>query len=117
MLNIHVHKVFTQNARIVEIFIKKWVYVLIEMVCLFFSDRKNTTNAPNWSKVNRNGLHSLEESQDLEDSSNMVQELQLLWYVMYTVRNNELLIVTLTSLQSFGFTLTAWDITEGAFHL
>ena len=46
--------------------------MLIEMVCLFFSGRKKTTNAPNWSKVNKNGLHSLEESQDLEDSSNMV---------------------------------------------
>ena len=46
--------------------------MLIEMVCLLFSGRKNTTNAPNWSKVNRNGLHCVEESQDLEDSSNMV---------------------------------------------
>ena len=46
--------------------------MLIEMVCLFFSGRKNTTNAPDRSKVNRNGPHSLEESQDLEDSSNMV---------------------------------------------
>ena len=46
--------------------------MLIEMVCLFFFRQKKTTNAPNWSKVNRNGRHSLEESQDLEDSSNMV---------------------------------------------
>ena len=28
----------------------------------FFFRQKNTTNEANWSEVNRNGLHSLEES-------------------------------------------------------
>ena len=35
----------------------------------FFSGRKKTTNEARWSEINRNGLHSLEESLDLEDNS------------------------------------------------
>ena len=46
--------------------------MLMEMVCLFFSGRIKTRNEANWSKVNRNGLHSQEESLDLEDNINIV---------------------------------------------
>ena len=46
--------------------------MLMEMVCLFFSGRIKTRNEANWSKVNRNGLHSQEESLDLEDHINIV---------------------------------------------
>ena len=35
----------------------------------FFSGRKTTTNKASWSEINRNGLHSLEQSLDLEDNS------------------------------------------------
>ena len=46
--------------------------MLIEMFFFFFfSGRKKTRNEANWSKVNRNGLHSQEESLDLEGNSNM----------------------------------------------
>ena len=43
------------------------------MVCLFFHAEKKTTNEANWSEVNTiSGLHSLEESLDFEDNSNIV---------------------------------------------
>ena len=38
-------------------------------LCNCFSGRKKTTNEASWSEINRNGLHSLEESLDLEDNS------------------------------------------------
>ena len=37
-----------------------------------FSGKKKTINKANWSEVNRNGLHSYEESLDLEDNSIIV---------------------------------------------
>ena len=46
-----------------------------------FSGGKTTTNEASWSEINRNGLHSLEESLDLEDNSITIWELQLVWYV------------------------------------
>ena len=60
-------------ARSVEIYSKKWQ---VTSLCVdknglfhFFSGRKKTTNEASWSEINRNGLHSLEESLDLEDNS------------------------------------------------
>ena len=43
----------------------------VDKNCLFncFSGRKKTTNEASWSEINRNGLHFLEESLDLEDNS------------------------------------------------
>ena len=50
-------------------FILSLVYVLIKRVCLFFHAEKKTTNETNWSEVNKNRLHSLEVSLDLDDNS------------------------------------------------
>ena len=47
-------------------------YVLIKKEVYLFFRQKKTTNEANWSEVNRNGLHSLEESLDLEDNSIIV---------------------------------------------
>ena len=66
-----------------------------------FSGRKKTTIEANWSEVNRNGLHPLEESLDLEDNSIIVVELQLIWFIMYAFRNNLLSIVTLLHYRDF----------------
>ena len=71
------------------------------MVCLIFSGRKKTTNEASWSEINRNGLHSLEESLDLEDTNITVKELQLVWYVGIFIINSYP-----TSLQGLGFYVT-----------
>ena len=39
------------------------------MVCLIFFRQKKDKQEASWSDINRNGLHSLEESLDLEDNS------------------------------------------------
>ena len=39
---------------------------------LFIFSGKKKTNEANWSEINRNGLHSYEESLDLEDNSIIV---------------------------------------------
>ena len=73
---IHIHKVykvFIWIARSVE----KWKIQIVTSLCadenglfVFLGRRKATNNyKANWSEVNRNGLHSLEVSLDLEDNS------------------------------------------------
>ena len=73
---IHVHKVFFYGLQGVLRFIARSVDLIVTSLCvdkngLFncFSGRKKTTNEAGWSEINRNGLHSLEESLDLEDNS------------------------------------------------
>ena len=66
-----------------------------------FSGRKKTTIEENWSEVNRKGLHPLEESLDLDDNSIIVEEFQLIWFIMYAFRNNLLSVVTLLHYRDF----------------
>ena len=57
---------------------KKSLHIIVTSLCadknglFIFSGRKRTTSEANWSEIDGNGLHSLEESLDLEDNSVMV---------------------------------------------
>ena len=74
---IHIHKVykvFIWIARSVEKCMKIQIVTSLcadENGLFVFLGRKKATNnyKANWSEVNRNGLHSLEVSLDLEDNS------------------------------------------------
>ena len=72
---IHVHKVFISIARSIEIYSKKWQsychqFTIVDKNGLFnFFRQKKKKNEASWSEINRNGLHSLKESSDLEDNS------------------------------------------------
>ena len=72
---IHVHKCLYGLQGVLR-FIARSSYHIITSLCVdknglfnFFSGRKKTTNEASWSEFNRNGLHSLEQSLDLEDNS------------------------------------------------
>ena len=74
---VHVHKclyglqgVLRFIARSDNHIVTSLFYVLIKMVYLiFFRQKKDNRNEASWSEINRNGLHSLKESLDLEDNS------------------------------------------------
>ena len=84
---IHVHKCLYRLPGVLRFIARSGNHIVTSLrvdkygLFNFFSDRKRTTNEASWSEINRNRLHSLEESLDLEDNSITVLELHLAWYV------------------------------------
>ena len=83
---IHVHKCLYRLPGVLRFIVRSGNHIVTSLrvdngLFNFFSGRKKTTNEASWSEINRNGLHSLEESLDLEDNSITVLELHLVRYV------------------------------------